>query len=58
MSSKFCATVSILLTLADIMNVKSMQYCLHLSRNVNNNALENVDVMTYILHPFAMCDGY
>ena len=25
-----------------------------LSRNVNNTALENVDVTTYILHPFAM----
>ena len=31
-----------------------MQYCWHLSRNVNNTALENVDVTTYILHPFAM----
>jgi hypothetical protein len=45
---------TILLTLADIMHVKSMQYCWHLSRNVNNTALENVDVTTYILHPFAM----
>ena len=25
-------------------------------RIVNNAALENVDVMTYILHPFAMSD--
>ena len=24
------------------------------SKNVNNTALKNVDVMTYILHPFAM----
>ena len=31
-----------------------MQYCLHLLRNVNKAALENVDVTTYILHPFAM----
>ena len=57
---------TVLFTLADIMHIKSMQYCWHLSRNVNNTALENVDVTTYIIHPFAMlnlsqiagCNGY
>ena len=33
---------------------KSNAVLLTFSRNVNNTALENVDVMTYILHPFAM----
>ena len=41
-------------TLTDIIHVKPMQYCWHLSKNINNTALENVDVTTYILHPFAM----
>ena len=55
--NEFLHSRTISFTLTDIIHVKPMQYCWHLSRNVNNTALENVDVMTYILHPFAMFYG-
>ena len=35
-------STTISFTLTDIIQVKPMQYCWHLSRNVNNTALENV----------------